>query len=901
MEISTDTSTIYTPVGKIGGRSYIDGAEKYIFSFYSIPYATFPSKFSNCTEFTSGDVTSQYRGTNDYKDESSTRHNNQPIIINRYLPTFCMNYHFSRHFSKNQKRKTEEYATKDAIVSDSCLTLDIFVQGRFLEFSADLAPVIVIFDDPKADFESYTLNKLPTVIHLTTYTDSLIVRVNYRNGPLGFLYLDEEHFPGNYGLIDQRQALKWIRANIDNFGGDKDQVTILGQGLGAIGSAWHLEHSQGLFNKLVLLSGSPYNLFSSWDPGLLKSLHHRFISSFDCEKFKSLRYCIEELTDQEIYSVTQINELPSQLFFLPHHDLSSFLTRESRKNSSFVSTVDIMVGYQKKDGFVLYDELLDEEFSFLSLVNLSLPEDLLKIVSFEYSHHHISVENPTEEDFNTFMSDYFIIAPQYKFASEMSNKLRSRVYMFTADIPFAEDQAESDSNVNESDFLGSNLLESSVMQQKFSQFVQVQKALPSRYFSPKRLDMSGTLSGLKSSTVSGDPLWKSLNFSETQFSCQILGLVKSNRTGYTALFVEKTPKYCEPHFSRFWNEVVFQSLDENIDYGKEAEIDDEYGDDGTFNETTEGLNETEVPPSEKDEEEEEEEGGNGDDSSGSQDGDKTNYEAQLKNLQVSLRYEKLRFTVSVLGLGIAVIMMLVMCILFCYCMGFKKRVKNCRTSRKTSSSYRGCSSLLRSQRSFRSELCSTPTTLHRRDSMTRYDVITPLHGFPPAGDEAYQMAKLDRYQAERSTTTTPTMMRSANTYIGPTDCDVIMRQVSQGPSGEDNDVARRLSEHLFGHRVSNTFAWLPSPFKSNSPEPNRPRLDEDETGGLNTPKMIRPSIPPSESRSTDSSGYGGGGDDVIKFGGNAASKVSMGRGGFTGSAYPSTELTDSLMAGEYKL
>ena len=85
-----------------------------------------------------------------------------------------------------------------------------------------------------------------------------------------------------------------------------------------------------------------------------------------------------------------------------------------------------MVGYQKKDGFVLYDDFLNEEVSFLSLVNLSLPEDLLKIVSFEYSHHHISVESPTEEDFNTFMSDYFVMSPQYK--SVQTCKFFSKVY-----------------------------------------------------------------------------------------------------------------------------------------------------------------------------------------------------------------------------------------------------------------------------------------------------------------------------------------------------------------------------------------------------------------------------------------------------------------------------------------
>ena len=70
----------------------------------------------------------------------------------------------------------------------------------------------------------------------------------------------------------------------------------------------------------------------------------------------------------------------------------------------------------------------------------------------------------------------------------------------------------------------------------------------------------------------------------------------------------------------------------------ETGIDDEYGDDvynGTFNVTTEGLqNETEVPP------DVEEEGKSDNPSSESGGGD--NYEAQLKNLQVSLRYEKVR-------------------------------------------------------------------------------------------------------------------------------------------------------------------------------------------------------------------------------------------------------------------
>lgn len=67
----------------------------------------------------------------------------------------------------------------------------------------------------------------------------VIVTINYRLGVFGFLALPELssespfHTSGNYGLLDQLQALKWVKANIQNFGGDADNVTIFGQSAGA--------------------------------------------------------------------------------------------------------------------------------------------------------------------------------------------------------------------------------------------------------------------------------------------------------------------------------------------------------------------------------------------------------------------------------------------------------------------------------------------------------------------------------------------------------------------------------------------------------------------------------------------------------------------------------------------
>src|SRR6516165_8317770 len=68
--------------------------------------------------------------------------------------------------------------------------------------------------------------------------DMVVVTINYRLGPFGFLYLDDLFpgaFPaaGNVGILDQIAALEWVRDCITAFGGDPEQVTIFGESAGA--------------------------------------------------------------------------------------------------------------------------------------------------------------------------------------------------------------------------------------------------------------------------------------------------------------------------------------------------------------------------------------------------------------------------------------------------------------------------------------------------------------------------------------------------------------------------------------------------------------------------------------------------------------------------------------------
>ncbi|MFD9030165.1 carboxylesterase/lipase family protein [Streptomyces sp. NPDC059567] len=67
--------------------------------------------------------------------------------------------------------------------------------------------------------------------------DLVVVTVNYRLGPLGYLYFGEDGAGGNFWLSDQLAALHWVRDNIAAFGGDPDDITVAGQSGGALSVA----------------------------------------------------------------------------------------------------------------------------------------------------------------------------------------------------------------------------------------------------------------------------------------------------------------------------------------------------------------------------------------------------------------------------------------------------------------------------------------------------------------------------------------------------------------------------------------------------------------------------------------------------------------------------------------
>jgi para-nitrobenzyl esterase len=91
----------------------------------------------------------------------------------------------------------------------------------------------------------------------------VIVSLNYRLGVLGFFYIPGK--TANVGLLDQVAALKWVKENIEAFGGDPKNVTIFGESAGSVSvcTLMAMPSAKGLFHRVIAQSGACHPMFYS--------------------------------------------------------------------------------------------------------------------------------------------------------------------------------------------------------------------------------------------------------------------------------------------------------------------------------------------------------------------------------------------------------------------------------------------------------------------------------------------------------------------------------------------------------------------------------------------------------------------------------------------------------------
>ncbi|KAJ9592672.1 hypothetical protein L9F63_015644, partial [Diploptera punctata] len=134
--------------------------------------------------------------------------------------------------------------------------------------------------------------------------DLVLVTVNYRLGPLGFLSTGDSVCPGNNGLKDQVAALRWVQDNIAAFGGNPGSVTLFGESAGGASTHYHMlsQASQGLFHKVISESGTALGLWAIAPNGSSKHQAMKVASLLDCptEPSRALVSCLKRRDASDI-------------------------------------------------------------------------------------------------------------------------------------------------------------------------------------------------------------------------------------------------------------------------------------------------------------------------------------------------------------------------------------------------------------------------------------------------------------------------------------------------------------------------------------------------------------------------------------------------------------------------
>jgi para-nitrobenzyl esterase len=178
--------------------------------------------------------------------------------------------------------------------SEDCLTLNIWTPGLN---NAAKRPVMVWLHG--GAFAYGSANRAVTDgSNLARRGDVVVVSVNHRLNIFGFLDLEDIAGPawahsGNAGVLDLVAALRWVRENIETFGGDPNNVTIFGEsgGGGKVSVLLALPAARGLFHRAVIQSGAAIRVSTRERAIALAEavLNELGIGRNECERLQSVR------------------------------------------------------------------------------------------------------------------------------------------------------------------------------------------------------------------------------------------------------------------------------------------------------------------------------------------------------------------------------------------------------------------------------------------------------------------------------------------------------------------------------------------------------------------------------------------------------------------------------------
>ena len=148
-----------------------------------------------------------------------------------------------------------------AVGEEDCLYLNVWVPTNATNGTLGLLPILFFIHGGSCTSGAGSL-PIYDGTKLALSQNSMVVTINYRLGPFGFLAMktdeEQQRTTGNWGLLDQRSAMRWVQREAKAFGGDASRLTIFGESAGALSVCMHLimPASAPLFASAILESRS---------------------------------------------------------------------------------------------------------------------------------------------------------------------------------------------------------------------------------------------------------------------------------------------------------------------------------------------------------------------------------------------------------------------------------------------------------------------------------------------------------------------------------------------------------------------------------------------------------------------------------------------------------------------
>ena len=186
----------------------------------------------------------------------------------------------------------------------------------------------------------------------------VLVTINYRLIPFGFITMESGTMPGNQGHKDQVMAFKWIQANIRNFGGNPDEVTIFGESAGSMLVLSHLVSplSAGLFSRVIAQSGSPTAVVPTYldKVGTRREALFEIATSLNCAASgdEEVLQCLQGIDTESFYEAA--SSVGNLFGLVRDADFSSepFMPMwpEAAMRSGEVNAASVVIGFNKDEG-----------------------------------------------------------------------------------------------------------------------------------------------------------------------------------------------------------------------------------------------------------------------------------------------------------------------------------------------------------------------------------------------------------------------------------------------------------------------------------------------------------------------------------------------------------------------